>query len=409
MTDVKIIADSIYKERGMEFRTTSFELTFPRIILSEFNTHRMFSRNTSSSRAIPFNKMVEVVQKNPFIPIAWQKRHGGMQGNSYIVSAGEIEAKNNCWKNAADNAIRNAKYLHANLVVHKITGSDDFISYNQLDDDLLDIIYADHRIEDSGVTKQLCNRLLEPFSWVKMVVTAETNGLNNFFKLRCPKYDIFYENMPMTFNSKKELLNFVHTVESDEFKNQYDNLSEFDWYNINSSQTEIHMQQLAEMMYDAMNESTPKELQSGDWHIPYQDKIDIDFLADVVRDYVSPDEFFNYDSGLRKWKPETLNNMLCKISTAMCARTSYTTIDDEKELDLIKLIKLHDKLIDLNHSSPLEHCRRAMTSDELYGFMKATPFKITETNALIRGEEYGVCEYSRGFIPYRYLVENKKL
>ena len=47
--------------------------TFPRIILAEVNTHRMLSKNTSSSRAIPFNKMVEAVQNNPFIPIAWQK------------------------------------------------------------------------------------------------------------------------------------------------------------------------------------------------------------------------------------------------------------------------------------------------------------------------------------------------
>ena len=47
--------------------------TFPRIILSEINTHRMLSKNTSSSRAIPFHKMVEAVQNNPFIHFAWQK------------------------------------------------------------------------------------------------------------------------------------------------------------------------------------------------------------------------------------------------------------------------------------------------------------------------------------------------
>ena len=47
--------------------------TFPRILLSEINTHRMLSKNTSSSRAIPFNKMVETVENDPFIPIAWQK------------------------------------------------------------------------------------------------------------------------------------------------------------------------------------------------------------------------------------------------------------------------------------------------------------------------------------------------
>ena len=47
--------------------------TFPRIILAEINTHRMLSKNTSSSRAIPFLKMVEAIENDPFIPIAWQK------------------------------------------------------------------------------------------------------------------------------------------------------------------------------------------------------------------------------------------------------------------------------------------------------------------------------------------------
>ena len=67
--------------------------TFPRIILAEVNTHRMLSKNTSSSRAIPFNKMVEAVQENPFIPIAWQKEHKGMQGTEYLTEKEEREGK----------------------------------------------------------------------------------------------------------------------------------------------------------------------------------------------------------------------------------------------------------------------------------------------------------------------------
>ena len=64
--------------------------TFPRIILAEVNTHRMLSKNTSSSRAIPFNKMVESVQNDPFIPIAWQKEHKGMQGSEYFTDEKDI-------------------------------------------------------------------------------------------------------------------------------------------------------------------------------------------------------------------------------------------------------------------------------------------------------------------------------
>ena len=66
----QVVADSV-DTRGN--RLTSLLVTFPRIILAETNTHRMLSKNTSSSRAIPFKKMVESVQNDPFVPIAWQK------------------------------------------------------------------------------------------------------------------------------------------------------------------------------------------------------------------------------------------------------------------------------------------------------------------------------------------------
>ena len=74
----KIVAHSIRESSGEEL--ISYELVYPRIILAEVNTHKMLSKNTSSSRAIPFEKMVETIEKDPFIPIAWQKDHKGMQG-----------------------------------------------------------------------------------------------------------------------------------------------------------------------------------------------------------------------------------------------------------------------------------------------------------------------------------------
>ena len=70
MIKAEIVAHSL-SPQGDEL--ISVLCTFPRIILAEVNTHRMLSKNTSSSRAIPFKKMVESVQNNPFIPIAWQK------------------------------------------------------------------------------------------------------------------------------------------------------------------------------------------------------------------------------------------------------------------------------------------------------------------------------------------------
>ena len=86
-----IVADSINPQGD---RLTSLLITFPRILLSEVNTHRMLSKNTSSSRAIPFNKMVEAVQNDPFIPIAWQKEHKGMQGFEYFTTEDGVDIFN---------------------------------------------------------------------------------------------------------------------------------------------------------------------------------------------------------------------------------------------------------------------------------------------------------------------------
>ena len=66
----EIVADSV-NEHGN--RITTMLLTYPRFIHGEVLTHRMFSRNSASSRAIPFEKMYKMVAEDPFIPIAWQK------------------------------------------------------------------------------------------------------------------------------------------------------------------------------------------------------------------------------------------------------------------------------------------------------------------------------------------------
>jgi thymidylate synthase ThyX len=141
-------------------RITTMKITFPRFILAEFNTHRMFSRNSASSRAIPFNKMVKMVEENPFIPIAWQKDHKGMQGTEYFTNRDDLYNNEFAWLEAKNNALLAAKELH-----------------------------------DSGVTKQLCNRLLEPFMWHTVIVTSGKEGLDNFYKLRCPEYTIDLDDL----------------------------------------------------------------------------------------------------------------------------------------------------------------------------------------------------------------------
>jgi hypothetical protein len=292
----------------------------------------MFSRNSASSRAIPFEKMVKMVEEDPFIPIAWQKDHKGMQGTEYFNEE-ESKSKIKEWLIARDNAVTQAKKLHS-----------------------------------EGVTKQLCNRLLEPFLWHTVLLTA--TEFENFFKLRCPQYVINWypkdrpealEPTQATFKSKEQAI--LYTGECS-------NWTENDWRMSNIAQAEIHMQALAEAMWDAYNKSTPVFLRENQWHIPYRENIDKDNIDDVI-----------------------------KIATARCARLSYMTFDNE--IDYEKDIKLHDKLIENCHLSPLEHICQCLTEEEYQASTKTIGFY----NGRIILEE-GWCGNLRGFKSYRYIIEN---
>ena len=106
MIKAEIVAHSL-SPQGDEL--ISVLATFPRIILAEVNTHRMLSKNTSSSRAIPLKKMVEAIKNDPFIPIAWQKEHIGMQGYEYFTDLeNDIPSLERGWLSARDNAIESA-------------------------------------------------------------------------------------------------------------------------------------------------------------------------------------------------------------------------------------------------------------------------------------------------------------
>ena len=215
---VEIVADSINLQGD---RLTSMVLTYPRMIHAELLTHRAFSRNASSSRAVPVKKMIESVRNNTFCPIEFQKAHKGMQGSEYFVGSDKQECVN-LWLESAELALEQAE-----------------------------------KMDKKGISKQIINRILEPFQWYTCLVTA--TELDNFFDLRCPKYK---DSLNEIYKSKKDYLE--KTLEEDKYKPNID----LDWYLINQSQAEIHIQALAEAMWDAMNESTPKKLQAGEWHMP---------------------------------------------------------------------------------------------------------------------------------------------
>ena len=317
-----IVADSV-DTRGN--RITSFLLTYPRFIHSELMTHRMFSRNSASSRAIPFEKMVKMVEEDPFIPIAVQRDHKGMQGTQYLD-----ETQYDCfkmeWLAARDSAIRHAKWLNT----------------------------------ESFTTKQLCNRLLEPFMWHTTLVTA--TELNGFFELRCPKYEYYLESygeepeIKEYFHSKKDIIlkygnAYVKDLYQTRPRREVKDFEDIHWRDCNHSQAEIHIQALAEAMWDARNESTPTKLTYGQWHLPFNDKIDTTKID------------LDYDDGTWLFKTARI-----KIATARCARLSYNNHDGE--IDYQKDIELHDKLLKSKHASPMEHCAQCQNNDKWYANFK---------------------------------------
>lgn len=188
MIGAKIVCDSI-GSHGI--RLTTMEVTIPRFLLAQFNTHRAFSRNSASSRAVPTEKMIQRVEENPFVPSVFGSNQRGMQAGDNLPPA-ESHRAEGIWQSAMRTAVIYAKQL-----------------------------------ADCGVHKQLANRLLEPFAYTTVLVTA--TDWDNFFKPR------------------------IHHAAQPE------------------------MQEVAQAMHRAMDEGDGlKMLKPGDWHIPYGDRMPLD-------------------------------------------------------------------------------------------------------------------------------------
>ena len=139
----KILAHSFNPMTNNDVVT--FELEYPLVIHAHLLTHRVFSRNTASQRAIPVKAMIKAVMKDPYIPIKWGKNQPGMVAKDEEIE--DIERARAEWLKARDNAVAAAEVL-----------------------------------DKMGLHKQHTNRLLAPFQHTKVVVT--TTELDNFFNLR---------------------------------------------------------------------------------------------------------------------------------------------------------------------------------------------------------------------------------
>lgn len=134
------------RRRGTKRAVVTLHARYPRIIHGEVMTHRVFSRNARSSRAVPVNTMLEEVRNTPFVPWHWGKNQRGMQAGESFTPL-EVEEMRYEWLGARNDAV----------------------------------VRADN-LRERGLHKQIPNRLLEPFSWIDTLITSTSWA--NFLRLR---------------------------------------------------------------------------------------------------------------------------------------------------------------------------------------------------------------------------------
>lgn len=142
-TSVKLIEHSI-SENGVEIM--SVECRYPRFIHSELMTHRVFSRNAASSRAIPIKKMLNDIKTDMVIPSYWGKNQSGMQAKEELTGTRLWMAK----------------------TIWILTGRM--------------VCFFVWLLSKVGLHKQIANRMLEPWSHITVLITS--TYWKNFYALR---------------------------------------------------------------------------------------------------------------------------------------------------------------------------------------------------------------------------------
>lgn len=270
----RIVADSVSPGGH---RLTTVQVRYPRIIHAEVKTHRKISRNPEtvliegdvsilddrslsrnarSSRAVPVQRLLSEVDETPYMP-AFARNQPGMQAGEPLDRIAGVKAE--CvWQDAAGAAVRAARELLA-----------------------------------LGVHKQWANRLLEPFGFIDVVMSA--TDWENFFSLRC------------------------------------------------HSAAQPEMQDLANAIRLVRERSRPNKLNPGEWHLPYVDQLEeyiavINFLADNQSLVLTPLE------------------VMKRLSVVRCARVSYRPHNGEPGSVATDLDR-YDSLVNSSpvHASPAEH------------------------------------------------------
>lgn len=277
------------------FEVVTFEATYPRLVHGEVMTHRVLSRNSASTRAIPLVNQLRNVLENPFIPEKFGVNEPGMQAYSHLDGLKHEEAVE-LWLQGRDRAVTTAlelvlgKRIAANALGYE--PNREYVSGDVLLESFDDIKKLVPKSADQvnlnetsllNIHKQLAGRGLEAYLWHTVVLTG--TEFDNFYALR----------------DHPEAQGEIATI--------------------------------AHLMRAAHEASTPRQLDYGEWHLPYVDE----------------DEFTNPHDGIR-------------ASAARCAAVSYNrqqVRNPEREFTR------YADLVKGGHMSPLEHQATPFSKNEL--------------------------------------------
>lgn len=275
-----VLADSI---SAMGQRFITLEIEYPRLVLAELNTHKMLSKNSFSSRAVPFLKMVEQLNGRP---VRFGANQAGMQdqGEDFDALVQGYDEDGPCFGDPANYHTAEEAWGLAKE----------------------EAVFRAEMFYKAGYHKQVYNRLLEPFQMMKTVISG--TEWENFFWLR------------------------EHEA------------------------ADPTLAELARVMNEARNASTPVLLQPGEWHLPYVHCVrDVERLKDSKLHRTG--DFA--DGTMEYWMDETYTQQLTldeaiKISCARCAAVSYRN----EGYGLEKSLEVYDRLVgsDRKHASAFEHC-----------------------------------------------------
>lgn len=287
-------------------RILTMELEFPRFLLAQFNTHRMFSRNAASSRAIPTSKLIRLIKDSPAMPIHWGKNQPGMSAKEECNASIGEKSREKMWKFASSIA------------------SDIAEDYSE-----------------AGYHKQIVNRLVEPFQFIKVIVTA--TEFDNFFTLRDHE----------------------------------------------DAQPEIA--ELAKCMRECYDQSEYMLIGAGEWHTPYVNRTRSE-LGELRYSVTTEDgeTFIDEDTAL-------------KVSASCCAQVSYRNLDQSVEKATMIFDKLVSSFP--GHWSPFESVATPMEIPNFYcdGFFDQSNYEgITHINHET-GEAWS--SNFNGFIQLRKLLD----